>query len=116
MKVEIGDIASRAKSFSDEMQRQLESLTPQLADEGRRRIREAVGAPSESAIWQSFGAGLILGAILGAALAVILSRQNVALDEMGDRVKGVVRRQAAGDGQPVGTGSARTETPYGVES
>jgi hypothetical protein len=117
MKVEIGDVAGRAKSFSEQLQKELETLASQFTSEGRKTVRQAVGAPSDSALWQTFGAGIIIGAIVGLTLGFILSRRNGgAWDDLGDKVRGAFRRETAGDGQPVGTISgskAEYATGYG---
>jgi hypothetical protein len=104
MKAEIGDITGRAKSFSEQVQKEIESLASQFATEGKKTVRQAVGAPSDSALWQTFGAGVLIGAIVGLTLGFILSRRNGgAWDDLGDKVRGAFRRETAGDGQPVGT-------------
>lgn len=112
MKAEIGDITGRAKSFSEQLQKELESLASQITTEGRKTVRQAVGAPSDSALWQTFGAGVLIGAVVGLTLGFILSRRNGgAWEDFGGRVRGAFRRETAGDGQPVGT-TTGTKTEY----
>ncbi|HUG55909.1 MAG TPA: YtxH domain-containing protein [Candidatus Limnocylindrales bacterium] len=87
-----------------------------LLGEGRSQVRRAVGGHDDGAILGTFAIGLIVGAIVGAALALLLTpfSGDEARRRLGRRVEEMRASddwQRTGNGQPAGVGSAQTAYP-----
>lgn len=99
----MNDVMKQARELADELQHQLGGLSTQWGGQGRRRLRKAVGGHSGVEIWSWFGVGLVVGGIVGAAVAYSMMPQGrQTWNGLERRVR--ERMRPAGDGQPVAAG------------
>ncbi len=86
-----------------------------LFGEGRKQARRAVGAPEDSAVPSAFVFGLLLGVVLGALIALLVTplsgeQARRKITEQVDKARGTGSDwQSATDGQPMGSAYQTTQ-------
>ncbi|MGH2449739.1 MAG: YtxH domain-containing protein [Candidatus Limnocylindria bacterium] len=101
----------------DEILNEASRRAGDLLGEGRSQVRRAVGGHDDGALMGTFAIGLIVGAVVGAALALLLTPYNgdEARRRIGRRVEEMRASepewQRTGNGQPAPVGSAQTGYP-----
>lgn len=88
-----------------------------LLGEGRAQVRRAIGGHSDGALFGTFALGIVLGALVGAVVALMVTPYDGGearrrIGRQVDRMRsGEPEWQQTGNGQPVGTAGAYPGTP-----
>jgi hypothetical protein len=88
-----------------------------LFGEGKSEVRRAVGGHSDGAIFGTLALGLVLGAIVGAAIALLFApfpgdEARRRLSEGVDKVRTTEPSTKAGNGSTRPVSTVGTSTPY----
>jgi hypothetical protein len=98
----------------DDLKGQATKRANDLLGEGKDEVRRALGARSDGAIFGTFALGLLLGAIVGAAVALLFApftgdEARRRLGESVEKVREPISKATNGSTRPV---SAVGSTPY----
>lgn len=100
MSTDMDELSERARALSRQLQDVIRDLGASWGEQGKQRVRRAVGAPGDEAIWGMFLVGAVVGMFVGAALALVLAPRPGA--QTREAIAGTARRamRRSGDGRP----------------
>ncbi|HET8568364.1 MAG TPA: YtxH domain-containing protein [Candidatus Limnocylindria bacterium] len=94
----------------------LASSADTLIGDGRKRARQAVGGHDDGALFAAFGVGMLVGALVGAAVALLMTPMSGAdarrkLGQQVEKARGQEQLAPAWETSGAGNGRAYQPTP-----